>query len=89
MIKAIRAHLKEANKSYFSHTRFAIVAGFDLILTGIISIIHGIIPTLFPFYAEKKIDEYHKKVLQLQNKRSKKRTVTKSYAPRKRHNIKE
>jgi hypothetical protein len=80
-MKKIRAHLKEANKSYFEHTKFAVVAGLDLILTGIISIIHGIIPTLFPFYAEKKIDEYHQKVLQLRNNRSKK-TITKTFSPR-------
>ena len=82
-MKRIRAHLKAANKSYFEHTKFAVVAGLDLILTGIISIIHGIIPTLFPFYAEKKIDEYHQKVLQLRNNRKKK--TTKAFSPRKKY----
>lgn len=62
----IKAHLKEANKGYFQHGKFAIVAGFDLILTGIVSIIHGIFPNILPFYAEKKVDYYHKKALQLQ-----------------------
>ena len=69
-MKKIKAHLKAANKSYFSHTKFAIVAGFDLILTGIISIIHGIIPTLFPFYAEKKINKYYEKILELKRNRT-------------------
>ena len=78
MIRAIRAHLKTAGKSYFAHTKFAIVAGLDLILTGIISIIHGIVPTLFPFYAEKKIDEYHQKVLLLNKHRKKNAKQTKS-----------
>ena len=55
-MKRIRAHPKAANKSYFEHTKFAPVARLDLILTGIISIIHGIIPNYFLF-TQKKIDE--------------------------------
>jgi|TARA_B110000483_G_C18057205_1_gene488889 hypothetical protein len=78
MKRAIKAHLKEAGKTYYEHTKFAVVAGLDLILTGIISIIHGFVPTLFPFYAEKKIDEYHQKVLLLNIHRKKNAKQAKS-----------
>tara|TARA_B100000886_G_scaffold333564_1_gene287775 strand:- start:3409 stop:3657 length:249 start_codon:yes stop_codon:yes gene_type:complete len=82
MITRIRAHLKEAGKGYFAHTKFAILAGLDLILTGIISIIHGIIPTLFPFYAEKKIDKYHKKILELEKLRRKSKNAKQTKSKR-------
>ena len=56
MIQSSKKHLKEANKNYYNHGKFAVVAGFDLILTGIVSILHGLIPSFMPFYAEKKVD---------------------------------
>jgi len=67
----IKAHLREANKGYFSHAKFAIVAGFDLILTGIISIIHGIFPNILPFYSENKVESYYKKVVHIRQLRKK------------------
>jgi hypothetical protein len=42
-------HLQEAGKSYFVHGRFAVKAGFMLIFAGITSILHGLIPAVFPF----------------------------------------
>lgn len=71
MIQSSKKHLAEANKEYISHGKFAVIAGLDLIVTGIASIIHGIIPALLPFYAEKKVDFYYKKSLELQNNRKK------------------
>jgi hypothetical protein len=71
MIQASKKHLKEANKDYYNHGKFAVIAGFDLILTGIVSILHGLIPSFMPFYAEKKVDFYYKKALQLRENRKK------------------
>jgi len=48
-------HLKEANESYVTHGSFALKWGFFLIFTGIISILHGIVPALFPFQAPKNV----------------------------------
>ena len=46
-------HLKEAGKSYKDHASFALSAGVLLVVAGVTSIIHAIIPALFPFYSAK------------------------------------
>ena len=71
MIQSSKKHLQEAKKGYYQHGRFAVIAGFDLIRTGIVSILHGLIPSFMPFYAEKKVDFYYQKSLQLQQDRKK------------------
>jgi hypothetical protein len=48
-----KKHLNEAGKSYFEHFKFAFIAGFILIYAGITSIIHALIPSLFPFTSQK------------------------------------
>jgi len=58
-------HLKEANKKYFGHFRFAFIAGWLLIYAGITSIIHAFIPSLYPFTSLKII----KKLIQMSGKR--------------------
>jgi branched-subunit amino acid permease len=44
-------HLKEAGKSYMAHACFALSAGVLLVVAGVASIIHALIPALFPFYS--------------------------------------
>ena len=48
-------HLKDSHESYFSHCRWAITAGVKMILAGILSIIHGLLPNLFAFTSAKTI----------------------------------
>ena len=48
-----KKHLNEAGKSYLEHFKFAFIAGFILIYAGITSIIHALIPSLFPFTSQK------------------------------------
>ena len=48
-----RKHLTEAGKTYWKHFMFAFRAGFLLIYAGITSIIHALIPSLFPFVSQK------------------------------------
>ncbi|MCO5143766.1 MAG: DUF6356 family protein [Oligoflexia bacterium] len=48
-------HLKQSKKSYWQHFRHAFYWGCFLIYTGIISIIHGFIPSLYPFLAPKNV----------------------------------
>ena len=48
-----KKHLNEAGKSYFEHFKFALIAGFILMYAGITSIIHALIPSLFPFTSQK------------------------------------
>lgn len=52
-----RKHLTEAGKTYGKHFMFAFKAGFLLIYAGITSIIHAIIPSLFPFVSQKIVQE--------------------------------
>ena len=48
-----KKHLNEAGKNYIEHFKFAFMAGFILIYAGITSIIHALIPSLFPFTSQK------------------------------------
>ena len=40
-------HLKEHNLSYYRHLKFALFIGFSLVWSGLLCIIHGIIPCVF------------------------------------------
>ena len=48
-----KKHLNEAGKSYLEHFKFAFKAGLILIYAGITSIIHALIPSLFPFTSQR------------------------------------
>jgi len=52
-----RKHLTEAGKPYWKHFMFAFKAGFLLIYAGITSIIHALIPSLFPFVSQKIVQK--------------------------------
>ena len=47
-------HLKDKNISFQSHFRFAYGAGIVLILAGVASIIHAILPNVLAEYSERK-----------------------------------
>lgn len=47
-------HLKARNITYWSHLKFAFGAGIVLIVAGLVSIIHSILPNFMPTYAERK-----------------------------------
>lgn len=48
-------HLKSVEEDYFEHAFFAIKWGLFLLITGLISVIHGFLPFLFPFVAPKNV----------------------------------
>lgn len=47
-----KKHIHHSGKSYLVHTVFAFYAGFALVIAGIFSIIHAIIPWILPFTSE-------------------------------------
>ena len=56
-------HLIDSNESYRSHFIWAIVSGFQLIWAGIMSLLHAVNPSWFPFGAAKVvIDLYYKRL---------------------------
>jgi hypothetical protein len=56
-------HLTNSNETYASHSKWAVVAGLQLIWAGIASILHALHPSLFPFTAAKVvIDLYYKRL---------------------------
>ena len=55
-----KKHLKEANKTYLQHLVFAFKAGVLLLFAGIASIIHALIPSLFPFVSLKIVQKLSK-----------------------------
>lgn len=50
------SHLKQVNQGYWEHFWFAQKWGLVLIGAGIASVIHGIFPPLFPFFAPRTVN---------------------------------
>jgi hypothetical protein len=64
MIGISRIHLKKSQETYGSHFIWAIYAGIKMILVGLSSIVHGIVPGFFQGTAAKTvIDFYHKRLI--------------------------
>ena len=62
-------HLKESETTYFAHLIWAVKAGFILIFTGIVSIIHGLLPNVASEYTAKKVIYlYHERLRKHPNK---------------------
>lgn len=60
MLKNTKVHLEKSNTNYSAHLLWALHAGMQLIWAGIASIIHAVVPSLFPGTAAKTvIDLYH------------------------------
>lgn len=57
-----KEHLKSVGESYFVHGSSAVSWGFFLVFTGLILILHGILPFLFPFLPAKNINRIKKKL---------------------------
>jgi hypothetical protein len=69
MIKKSKQHLEASQVGYFEHLTWAVGAGFKLIWAGIASLIHSIVPALFPGTAAYTvIDLYHKRLENHPNK---------------------
>ena len=51
---AVFKHLKSRNTRYIPHFKFAVGAGVVLLLAGIASIVHAVLPNLFTGYSERK-----------------------------------
>lgn len=59
MIKKIQQHLKDANKSYFEHQRFAFRASLNCIISAFTALIHGICPALFEYNTSTSIKKLY------------------------------
>jgi len=69
MIKKSIEHLEKSQEDYFSHLVWAETSGLRLIWSGIASLIHGLVPGLFPGTAAMTvIDLYHKRLVDHPNK---------------------
>ena len=63
LIKKSKEHLDKSKEQYLSHMVWAFLAGLKLIWAGVASLIHGLIPGLFPGTAAKTvIFLYHKRL---------------------------
>lgn len=64
MFLSSKEHLKKSQENYYSHACWALLAGLRLILAGIASLIHALIPGYFQGTAAKTvIDLYHKRLV--------------------------
>ena len=69
MINESKKHLEESQVGYFEHLAWAVSAGVKLIWAGVASLIHSIVPALFPGTAAYTvIDLYHKRLENHPNK---------------------
>lgn len=64
MIEKSIEHLNKSQEDYVSHLRWAEISGLRLILAGLASLVHGLVPGLFPGTAAMTvIDLYHKRLI--------------------------
>ena len=59
MIKKIKQHLKDANKTYFEHQRFAFKASFNCLKCSFTALVHGICPAFFEYDTSTNIKKMH------------------------------
>ena len=59
MIKKSKQHLYFINESYFKNMKFANNVGLNMILGGLMALIHGLIPGIFQTNASNKIRELY------------------------------
>ena len=59
MIKKSKQHLYSVNESYFKHMKVAVKVGFNMILAGLMALIHALIPGIFQSNASNKIRELY------------------------------
>ena len=62
MIKDSQEHLNEVNETYFQHMRIAFIIGFNMLVTGVFCLIHGLIPGLFKKTGSKQIAKMYEMV---------------------------
>lgn len=69
LLKQSSEHLDASKETYTSHLVWASYAGLKMIVVGVSSIIHGIIPAFFTGTAAKMvIDFYHQRLVNHPNK---------------------
>lgn len=69
LLKQSSAHLDASKETYTSHLLWASYAGVKMIVVGVSSIIHGIVPAFFTGTAAKMvIDFYHQRLINHPNK---------------------
>ncbi|HUC31190.1 MAG TPA: DUF6356 family protein [Candidatus Paceibacterota bacterium] len=63
MLQSISKHLNDSQVDYRGHMLFALKAGCWLLYAGVASIIHGLVPFLFPATAAKIVIRlYHERL---------------------------
>lgn len=54
-MKMLNRHLRDTGESYWKHGFFAFKWGLYLMVTGFISMAHGLLPFLWPFKAPERV----------------------------------
>jgi len=62
MIKDSQQDLNEVNETYYQHMRIAFKIGFTMLVTGVLCLIHGLIPGLFKKTGSKQIAKMYEMV---------------------------
>lgn len=60
MLKKVRQHLNDANKSYFEHQKFAFKASLNCLKASFTALVHGIYPAFFEYTTSSIIKKMHK-----------------------------
>jgi len=69
LLKQSSTHLDASKETYTSHLLWASYAGIKMIVVGVSSIVHGIVPAFFQGTAAKMvIDFYHQRLVNHPNK---------------------
>ena len=59
MFSKIKSHLKDADKTYFEHQKFALKVSWKCLCSSFTALIHSICPALFEYTTSSKIKEMH------------------------------
>jgi len=62
MIKDSQEHLNEVNETYLQHMWIAFKIGITMLVTGVICLIHGLIPGLFKKTGSNQITKMYEMV---------------------------
>ena len=54
MLSKIKSHLKDANKTYFEHQKFALKVSWKCLCSSFTALIHSICPALFEYTTSSK-----------------------------------
>ena len=75
MFSKIKSHLKDADKTYFEHQKFALKVSWKCLCSSFTALIHSILPSLFEYTTSSIIKEIHEYLEPIYQMRKRKHNI--------------